>query len=187
MFFKKKDKRSEAEIPGSGMADIAFLLLIFFLVVTTIDVDRGIGMQLPPPPDPDEDPPPIADNNLLPILVNQQGQILLDEEPAALGEVQERVIEFVDNANRAQDPELSDDPRSAVISIQTHRQTPYDVYIDMLDEVIGAYRILRDQAAQELGFDSYEDYEERLPEGAENEVEERYPKNISIAEPDPGN
>ena len=59
----KKKKRAGAEIPTSSMADIAFLLLIFFLVTTTIDVDTGIGMTLPPEPDDTTPPPPVADQH----------------------------------------------------------------------------------------------------------------------------
>ena len=68
----KKKKREGAEINGSSMADIAFLLLIFFLVTTTINVDTGIGMVLPPPLDPEQEPPPIRERNLMTILVNSQ-------------------------------------------------------------------------------------------------------------------
>lgn len=181
----KKRSREEAEVPQAGMADIAFLLLIFFLVVTTIDVDTGIGMQLPPPPDPDQEPPPIRERNLMNILVNARGQILINEEQASLQDVQQLVMDFVDNENRAQDPDLSEDPRSAIVSIKTDRQTPYEIYIDMLDEVIGAYRQLRDEAAQsEFGL-TYREYSNRV-EREDNVIREMYPQNISLAEPDPG-
>ncbi len=182
---QKKRKREEAEVPQAGMADIAFLLLIFFLVVTTIDVDTGIGMQLPPPPDPDQEPPPIRERNLMNILVNAQGLILINEEPASIQEVEQLVTDFVDNANRAQDPNLSEDPRSAIVSIKTDRQTPYEIYIDMLDEVIGAYRQLRNEASQsEFGI-SYREYRNRVPR-EDDVIRELYPQNISLAEPDPG-
>jgi len=92
----KQQRREEPEINGSSLADIAFLLLIFFLVVTTIDVDAGIGLVLPPIPD-DIEPPPVRERNLLNILVNAQGMVLLDEQPAAIAEVRQRVREFVDN------------------------------------------------------------------------------------------
>ncbi len=180
---KKKKRRDADEVPGAGMADIAFLLLVFFLVVTTIDVDTGIGMQLPPPPD-DEEPPPIRERNIMNILVNAQGQILLNEEPVGLAQVQDRVIEFVNN--HGEDPDLSESPRQAVVSIMTDRQTRYDDYIDMLDEVMGAYRELRDAMAREMGEDSYEAYSDRVPHD-ENIIREEIPQNISLAEPDPGN
>jgi len=181
----KKRERVVGEVPQAGMADIAFLLLIFFLVVTTIDVDTGIFMQLPPPPDPEQEPPPIRERNLMNILVNAQGLILINEEPASLQDVQQLVMDFVDNENRAQDPDLAEDPRSAIVSIKTDRQTPYEIYIDMLDEVIGAYRQLRNEAAQrEFGI-TYREYQNRVTRD-DNVIREMYPQNISLAEPDPG-
>ena len=79
-----KKKREEAEIPTSSMADIAFLLLIFFLVTTTIDVDTGIGMTLPPELDETVPPPPIKERNVLKILVNEAGQVLLEDRPSGI-------------------------------------------------------------------------------------------------------
>lgn len=181
----KKRSREEAEVPQAGMADIAFLLLIFFLVVTTIDVDTGIGMQLPPPPDPDQEPPPIRERNLMNILVNARGQILINERQANIQQVRQLVIDFVDNANRAQDPNLSESPRQAIVSIKTDRQTSYEIYIDMLDEVIGAYRELRDEVARRDFGISYREYSSRRSR-EDNEIRQMYPQNISLAEPDPG-
>lgn len=183
MFLNKRE-REEAEIPSSSMADIAFLLLVFFLVVTTIDVDTGIGMQLPPPPD-DVEPPPIRERNLMNVLVNAQGMVLINQEPASIGEVQNIVMNFVDNANRSQDPNLSESPQQAIVSIKTDRQTPYEVFISMLDEVIGAYRELRNEVAREQFGTDYATYRERV--GREEDViRQMYPQNISLAEPDRG-
>ncbi|MFU8811770.1 MAG: ExbD/TolR family protein [Balneolaceae bacterium] len=177
----KEKSREAPEINGSSLADIAFLLLIFFLVVTTIDVDTGIGLQLPPIPD-DIEPPPIRERNLLNILVNERGMVLLDGEPSAISMVRERVMEFVDN--NGVDPELSESPDDAVVSIQTNRQTPYNIYIDMLDEVMGAYNQLRNQASmREFGvpFSALEQGSLR-----HEQITDMYPKRISIAEPDQG-
>ncbi|MEX2436162.1 MAG: biopolymer transporter ExbD [Balneolaceae bacterium] len=178
---KKKRGREEAEINGSSLADIAFLLLIFFLVVTTIDVDTGIGLVLPPIPD-DVEPPPVRERNLLKILVNAQGMVLLDEEPAAIANVRDRVKEFVDN--NGADPELSESPNDAIVSIKTDRRTPYNVYIDMLDEVMGAYNELRNTASMERFGVPYSTLDNNSEQQAE--IQELYPKKISIAEPDEG-
>ncbi|TNE68412.1 biopolymer transporter ExbD [bacterium] len=180
MLLKKKE-REAAEIPSSSLADIAFLLLIFFLVTTTIDVDTGIGLVLPPPPDPTVPPPPIKEKNMLKLLVNSQGLILVNEKPAALAEVKELVIGFIDN--KGTDPTLSDSPDKAIISLKTDKQTPYRIYIDVLDEVKGAYADLRDKASMArfgVKFD-------KLGEGPQKEVKEMYPQKISEAEPDKGN
>ena len=116
----KKKKRDGAEINGSSMADIAFLLLIFFLVTTTINVDTGIGMILPPPLDPEVEPPPIKERNQMNILVNSQGLILMDETPTQIGEVREKLIEFIDNPNN--DETLSVTPEAAIVSLKTQKK-----------------------------------------------------------------
>lgn len=172
-------EREDPDIGGAGMADIAFLLLIFFLLVTTIDIDTGIGLQLPPAPEENQEPPPIKERNMLKILVNSQGQVLMDEEPTAIAQVKQKVKDFV--TNRGQDPNLSDSPDKAIVSIKTDRATPYSVYIDMLDEVMGAYAELRNQAAQAEFGKSYEALPEDGPE--REKVRNIYPKKISVAEP----
>lgn len=179
---KKKRERDDAEVPGSSLADIAFLLLIFFLLVTTIDIDTGIGLVLPPMPEDDVEPPPVIERNMLNILVNTQGQVLLDGEETAIPEVKQKVIDFVDN--HGEDPDLSEAPDKAIVSIKTQRQTSYNVYIDMLDEVMGAYNELRNQAAQERFGRNYSQLDEDSPEF--EEIKDLYPKKISIAEPDEG-
>jgi biopolymer transport protein ExbD len=177
----KKRGRENADIDGSSLADIAFLLLIFFLVVTTIDVDTGIGLVLPPIPD-DIEPPPVRERNLMNILVNAQGMVLINEQPSAIASVRESVREFVNN--NGVDPNLSESPDDAIVSIKTDRRTPYNVYIDMLDEVMGAYEELRHQASMEqfgVPFTSLEQGSERR-----RQIQEMFPKQISIAEPDEG-
>lgn len=174
----KKRKREEADINGSSMADIAFLLLIFFLVTTTINVDTGIGLVLPPPLE-DEEPPPIRERNLMNILVNSEGRILMDEEPYQISEVKGRLIEFIKNPTN--DPELAETPDLAIISLKTQRETPYRIYVNMLDEVMGAYKDLRDEASRENYGVPYGALDEDSPQ--QEQIKDTYPKKISIAEP----
>ncbi len=178
----RKKEREIPEVDTPAMADIAFLLLVFFLVVTTIDVDTGIGLVLPPIPDEGVDPPPIRERNMLRILVNAQGMVLLNDEPVSIIEVKNRVKEFIDNPNN--DPTLSESPDDAIVSIRTDRRTPYDVYIDMLDEVMGAYDELRNQASMQQFGVPFTALEEET--GPFETIRELYPKRISIAEPDEG-
>lgn len=180
--FGRDRQREEPEIGGAGMADIAFLLLIFFLLVTTIDVDTGIGLQLPPAPEEDQEPPPIKERNLLKILVNAQGMVLMgtdEQEPTPVSQVKQKVKNFI--TNRGEDPNLSESPDKAIVSIKTQREAQYRVYIDMLDEVVGAYAELRDQAAQAQFGKSYEQLEDDSEE--QEQIQDMYPKKISIAEP----
>lgn len=176
----KKKKREGAEINGSSMADIAFLLLIFFLVTTTINVDTGIGMVLPPPLDPEQEPPPIRERNLMKILVNAQGLVLMDEEPVPITEVRTKLIEFIDNPESNE--ELAVSPDAAIVSLKTQRETPYSIYIDMLDEVMGAYKDLRDAASRSNYGVPYDALADDSPQ--QNQIQDMYPKKISIAEPD---
>ena len=181
----KKRERRASEIPTSSMADIAFLLLIFFLVTTTIDVDTGIIMQLPPPLEDDPEPPPIKERNMLAVLVNGQGDILMEGEPASLEMVRQTVKKHV--TNNGVDPRYSEDPGKAIVSLKTDRETPYDAYINVLDEMWMAYRELWDSEARALNFPNYEAYLEYVEENAiENAIKEKYTAKISIAEPDEG-
>ncbi len=177
-----KRKRGTPEIPSSSLADIAFLLLIFFLVTTTIDVDTGIGMTLPPPLE-DEEPPPVRERNMLRVLVNAQGQVLIDDQPSAIARIREEVKRHV--TNFGEHPDYSESPAQAIVSIKTDRQTPYNVYIDTLDEVWMAYYEIWDAEARQMGFPNYRTYRDQL-EGEVNEIREVYKAGISIAEPDPG-
>lgn len=124
----KKREKEEVEIPSSSLADIAFLLLVFFLVCTTIDVDKGVRMVLPP----DEvDIEEINTKNIANILINDQGSVLLDNEAVRV----EEIGRIVKDKLREND--------KLIISLKTTRGTKYDVYISVLDQLklSGATRI----------------------------------------------
>lgn len=178
-----KKKRAEAEIPTSSMADIAFLLLIFFLVTTTIDVDTGIGMTLPPELDPEVEPPPVKERNILKILINEQGMVMVEDKPSAVNLIRQEVVTHV--TNEGVNPLYAERPDKAVVSIKTDRATPYDMYIQTLDEVWMAYFEIWDGEARNLGSPDYKTYVDNLG-GGENMVRDKYPAGISLAEPDAG-
>lgn len=186
MAMLKKRERRTAEIPTASMADIAFLLLIFFLVTTTIDVDTGIIMQLPPPLEEDVKPPPIKERNMLAVLVNAAGDVLVEGEVASIARIREEVKKHV--LNNGADPRYSESPPKAIVSLKTDRQTPYDIYIQVLDEMRMGYREIWDSEARRLGFTDYETYRVRIDnqEGAVDQVKEKYKEKISLAEPDAG-
>lgn len=177
----KKKQRKAPEIPTSSMADIAFLLLIFFLVTTTIDVDTGIGMVLPPKLD-DQEPPPVQERNMLKILVNETGMVLLEDKPSQVSLIRAEVIKHITNFGA--DPNYSVRPGAALISIKTSGKTPYNAYIEVLDEVWMAYFEIWDTEARSLGYSDYATYQESLGPDTENAVREKFPAAISIAEPD---
>ena len=123
---KRRSDREEASIPTAGMADFAFLLLIFFLVTTTINVDTGIGMTLSPKLKPDQKQPTVKERNLMKLLVNSRGDVLIEEEEASVNEIRDRVKKHV--LNYGENADLSDSPSDAVISIKTDAQTPYNTF-----------------------------------------------------------
>lgn len=185
----EKRKRQDAEIPMASMADIAFLLLIFFLVTTTIDVDTGIGMVLPPKLDQEVEPPPVRERNMFKILVNEEGRLLVEDKPLPVSqlraEVKHHIMNCVPDYGYGCTEEYSESPDDAVVSLKTARQTPYDAYIQVLDEVWMAYFEIWDNESRKRGFPSYEVYRNELAPGAENEIRELIKAQISIAEPDP--
>ena len=180
----KRRTRRDAEIGTASMADIAFLLLIFFLLVTTINTEKGIYMQLPPKLDESVDPPEIKDRNLLVILVNNNGDVLVEGEFMRIDAIRDEIKKHVTNFGRL--PGYSENAEKAVVSFKTERALPYERYVEVLDEIKGAYADVRNDYARQLGGSDYATYKSRLEEDEVDEVAERFPLKISLAEPDPG-
>lgn len=181
---KKKREREGGEIPTASMADIAFLLLIFFLVTTTINVDTGIGMTLPPPLEEEQEPPPVRERNMLAILVNAQGRVLIEDQPATIPMVREEVKKHT--LNEGADPNYAESIDLAIVSLKTDRQTPYDTYINVLDEIWMAYFEMWDAEARAMGYPSYAAYQDYREENniEENAIREKIGAQLSIAEPE---
>ncbi len=116
-----RKRRFKAEgIPTSSMADIAFLLLVFFLVTTTIDTDKGLGIVLPPPGDMEIE---IRKENILNCLINSQGKVLLDEEPTSIDQIHRVVSQKL----RAND--------KLIVSVKAHPKTAYNDYVKVIDQL----------------------------------------------------
>ncbi len=160
------------------MADIAFLLLIFFLVTTTIAEDRGLLVKLPPwMPDVKIYPGHIHERNLFSILVNAENQLLVRKKPADVRTLRERVVAFIINPNR--DEDLASEPKKAVISLQNDRGTNYETYLTVYNELLAAYNEIWEGEALGRYGKSYE----KLPRALRKEVRKEYPMIISEAEP----
>ncbi len=178
-------KRHLPEINTGSMADIAFLLLIFFLVTTTIDVDAGIQRKLPPI---EEGPVPIIhQRNVLTILINANGKLMVEDQEVPLKELHEATLRFLDN-NRDQScsycegpghHDLFDNPQKAVISLQSDRHTTYQLYVAVQNELNRAYQSLRNREAERLYGRKFEE----LDSSRQKKVSELFPKKISEAEP----
>ncbi len=175
-------KRIDTEINAGSMADIAFLLLIFFLVTTTISADKGIIMKLPPQEDVPK-PIEIPERNLFKIMINSKDELLIENELAAnfIG-LKSQLKMFILNPKK--DKDLAISPKKAIVSIKTNRGTSYDKYISALDEVQAAYYEIY---AERVGItadefrklDRKDPTQQKLYEMGRKDI----PMNISIAKP----
>lgn len=152
-------KRSAPEVNAGSMADIAFLLLIFFLVTTTMEKDSGISRKLPPMEDSEEDVI-IKQKNIFTVLINGKDQLLVEDELMKLKDLRAAAVEFLDNGGDgtcnyckgAKSPSSSDNPDKAIISLKNERETSYAQYISVQNELVGAYNELRNRRALEIGY-----------------------------------
>jgi biopolymer transport protein ExbD len=187
--------RPTPDIPNASMADIAFLMLVFFLVTTTVANDRGLAIQLPPPPEalpPDMDIK-IQERNLFKIQVNSFDNVLVEGNPffGSPRELTEMIKEFV--LNYGADPSSSDSPEKAIVSYKADRGTSHKKFIEILDAAQAAYySIYADKAGVtvkkwlDLSSDLANPENRRLYDigrGRKPDGSVEIPMNLSIAEP----
>lgn len=154
------------EVNAGSMADIAFLLLIFFLVTTTIETDAGLDRMLPPIEPPDSDVV-IKEKNIFMVNVNKEGRIFADDQIVTIEDLRERAKAFLDNGGDgtcsyckgARNTSSSDNPTKAIISLKNDRETKYGVYITVQNEIVAAYNELRNREAQRLYKQDFTDLE----------------------------
>lgn len=184
--------RKIPEIPAASLADIAFMLLIFFLVTTTMDVDSGLERRLPPmPPEDqnDDDSPPIKERNVFVVLVNANDQLLVEGEIGRVEDLRDKAKEFMANPNNSE--ALPEKTRKevpyfgeigitkGVISLQNDRGTSYGTYLAVQNELVGAINELREELAEQKFGKSYD----KLEDDQQDAIKEIYPSKISEAEP----
>ena len=196
MLFRSIMARKKRKVPGlngSSSADIAFLLLIFFLVTTSMDTDKGLSRRLPPPIPPDQQQDQEMDvkqRNVLQILINSNNQLLVGGEPMDVNELRNKAKEFIANKE-----ELANLPERIVtevaffgnypvtkyhvISLQNDRNTEYQAYIEVQNELVAAYNELRDEISKSKFGKNFAD----LMEDQQKAVQSIYPQKISEAEP----
>jgi biopolymer transport protein ExbD len=179
IMLKKKNKRgSGGEFNASSMADIAFLLLIFFLMVTTIDTSKGIPRRLPPLPVPDQPIVKFKQRNVFDIRVNARDQLLVENRYMQIYQLKDATKEFISNPFKKSN--LAESPQNAVVSLKNDRGTSYDIYIQIQNELAKAYNELRNEKALELFGKAFDDLSKRQ----QKDITTIYPMKVSEAEPE---
>ena len=188
--------REAPEINAGSMADIAFLLLIFFLVSTTMDTDSGIVRKLPPMPEKEkqEDQVDVKERNIFVVLVNRNNQLLVEGELMNIRDLRSAAKEFV--LNTYDDPNLPakewievpifgqvEVTKKHVISLQNDRGTSYGMYIAVQNELAAAYNELRDELSMRKFGMKYSELKGEDNEERRDAIEDVYPMKISEAEP----
>ena len=200
-----RSKREIQEINAGSMADIAFLLLIFFLVTTTMDVDTGLMRVLPPPILEDvPPPPPVKMRNVFVVLANSADNLLVEDEYMQVEDLKDAAKEFI--IGKPNDPgnerfpefKVADDPliikyfganyliSKQIVSLQNDRGTSYQLYIAIQDQLATAYSEVRDEVAMNQFGKKYKELKESKSK-VDNEkakaVRKLIPQRISEAEP----
>ena len=172
-------RRENPEINAGSMADIAFLLLIFFLVTTTMNVDSGISKKLSEKPPQDYVPPIIKEKNIFEVNINRNNELLVEGDRMEIKELKEAAIKFIDNGGGdgkpgedgttgapcdycegERSPSSSDHPNKAIISVQSDRGTEYGTYIQVQNELLRAYTELRNRLSKQRYGMSFDELEE---------------------------
>ncbi|MEL7268022.1 MAG: biopolymer transporter ExbD [Bacteroidota bacterium] len=198
-------RKGAPEVNAGSMADIAFLLLIFFLVTTTIETDAGLDRMLPP----DEIPPEdviIKQKNIFTVNINKNGQLLVEDELMELKNLRDAAKGFLENngdgscnyCKGKKDMASSDNPSKAIISLKNDRETKYSIYITVQNELVGAYNDLRNREAERIFGRTFVEMEaeyldpktkdelseselEKLKENVKR-IQEMFPQKLSEAE-----
>jgi|TARA_B100000700_G_scaffold176744_1_gene195404 biopolymer transport protein ExbD len=177
-----RTRRGLQEINAGSMADIAFLLLIFFLVTTTMDVDTGIARKLPPMPEEEQPPPDILAKNIFQVRVGAGDVMLFEDESGkkvrgSIENLKEAAKMFIDN--NGVNPNHSENPDKAIISLVNDRGTSYKMYVQVQNELTAAYNELRNDASLNKFGKRYID----LSKEDKKTIKKMYPQKISEAEP----
>ena len=185
-------KKKVPEINASSMADISFLLLIFFLVTTSMAVDKGLSRRLPQPlpPDTKVEDTKIKERDIFVVKINSMNQLLVEGREMNVRELREAAKEFIENpANDENLPvKVQEDipglglveyTKDHVISVQNDVDTQYQAYLEVQNELVAAYNELRNDYSMRRFGKSYEE----LDEDTQKAIQKIYPQKISEAEP----
>ena len=178
------------EINATSTADIAFLLLVFFLATTTMNVDSGLYRRLPPyQEDVDKNPPKYAKRNILQVLVNRNNQLAINGELADVSTLKDRTIEFILNPGNNEDLPQKEiktielfgpvEVSKGIVSLQSDKGTSYEMYIAVQDQLTAAYNDMRNMKANEKWGKNFNELNEEQQEAVKAVI----PMSVSEAEP----
>lgn len=184
-------RKKMEEINASSMADIAFLLLIFFLVTTTMNVDTGLPRLLPPMPQKDQkdDSQDFNARNVLLVRINKSDKLLVGGKPLEIFQLKDKAIEFIENPQ--DDPNLPEKKiknidligpypvTAGIISLQNDRSTTYQAYLQVQNELVAAYNEVRNKLARQKFGKPFD----KLPDDEKKAIQKAIPQRISEAEP----
>jgi len=162
--FRKRYRQQIPELNTTSTADISFMLLIFFLVTSSMDTDKGLLRQLAPPPVEHQQPQDVNKDLVVRVELDAQDRLTCDGRPATLAELQETVVAMA-SVNRTEH----------VVVVQADRATTYEAYFRMQDAIVGAYHRLRDRYSQERYGKPYH----KLSSDERSLVNDYYPQRIS--------
>lgn len=208
-------RRENPEINAGSMADIAFLLLIFFLVTTTMQVDSGISKKLAEKPPKNYEPPKIKEKNIFEISINKNNQLFVDGQIMELKDLKEAAKKFIDNGGGignpiegeakgtpcdycegARDESSSDHPNKAIIAVESDRATEYGTYVTVQNELLSAYSELRNRLCQKKYGMSFAELEEAFKDSGRkdealrakvSDIKNSYPQIITDIDPEGAN
>ena len=187
-----RKKKKVPEINASSMADISFLLLIFFLVTTTMDTDSGITRRLPPPvEDPDMDVK-VKERNILNVMINKYDKLMVNGRPCDISELKDKTRDFItptavddENAPEIEWKEIeligNFKTNKGVVSLKNDRGTSYMMYIAVQNELAKAFNELKEEVSRRYFKTSYSDLTDKDKIDAVNKA---VPVRVSEAEPE---
>ena len=134
-------RRKRREVPGlntTSTADISFMLLVFFLVTTSMDVDKGMNRQLPPKQDEKQEMMDVDRSKVMSLALSEEGLLTIDEKPANIDKIRRQLKEFIVSTGS-----------SHIIELKTDRKCDYDTYFHLQNEIVRSYREIRDAASKQ--------------------------------------
>jgi len=187
-----RKKKKMPEVNGTSLADIAFILLFFFLVTSSMDIDTGIMRRLPPPVDPNEKPEDINKRNLFEVRINSQDYLWVKGQYMNIGDLKESTKIFI--SNKSNSPNLADKKEvhipllggtymasRGIISLKNDRGTSYDMYVQVQNELTKAITELRNELSKEKFNINFTDL---VDQDKIEAIQKAIPVAISEAEPE---